>query len=210
MADPAVVEIVVRLALAVGLAGLLGAERELADQPAGLRTHALVSLGAALFTVAGTGIAGTDPTRVAAQVVTGVGFLGGGAILREGATVKGLTTAASLWVAAAVGLAAGLGAYGAASAATLVAIVVLFVLKLVEDRLLPRRVRQQVTLHAAEDASLVEVTGQAARLLPTITVRRVSGRAVTMRVRLPHRVDLAELADRMGALPGVTRVEVER
>ena len=108
-----------RLLVATALAGVIGLERELDAQAAGFRTHVLVGLGAGLFTVVGTGLDGSDPTRIAAQVVTGVGFLGAGAILHSGVTVRGLTTAASLWVAAAAGVACGLGSLVPATAGTL-------------------------------------------------------------------------------------------
>ena len=101
MENADLVVIIVRLGLSVVFGAVIGLERELAAQPAGLRTHILVALGAALFTLVGTEVAGTDPTRIAAQVVSGVGFLGAGAILREGPTIRGLTTAATLWAAAA-------------------------------------------------------------------------------------------------------------
>lgn len=100
-----------RLLAAVVLGALVGYERERAGKPAGVRTHGMVSLGAALFAVVslhGFGSAG-DPSRVAAQIVTGIGFLGAGAILHERGGVHGLTTAASLWVTAAIGLAVGVG-----------------------------------------------------------------------------------------------------
>jgi uncharacterized membrane protein YhiD involved in acid resistance len=121
-------ELLLRLVLAVLLGGLLGLERELGRHAAGLRTHILVTLGAAAYTVAGTyGIAGQgtaqDPGRVAAQIVTGVGFLGAGTIWRSSqpdgqGVIYGLTTAASIWVAAAVGMSCGFGLYflGAACA----------------------------------------------------------------------------------------------
>ena len=100
-----------RLLIAVVLGALVGYERERAGKPAGVRTHGMVSLGAALFAVVslhGFGNAG-DPARVAAQIVTGIGFLGAGAILHQRGSVHGLTTAASLWVTAAIGLAVGVG-----------------------------------------------------------------------------------------------------
>jgi putative Mg2+ transporter-C (MgtC) family protein len=104
-----------RLLLAAVLGGAIGAERELSDQAAGLRTHMLLTIGACLFTLIsaygfGSG-PGTDPSRLAAQIVTGIGFLGGGAIVRHGLTVKGLTTAASIWATASVGVAVGAGDY---------------------------------------------------------------------------------------------------
>src|SRR5690348_7809892 len=103
--------VLLQVAVAALLGAAIGFEREIGSQPAGLRTHMLVSLGAGLFTLAGAEVMHTDPTRVAAQVVTGVGFLGGGAIFKEGLSVRGLTTAASLWVTAAAGLAVGLRAW---------------------------------------------------------------------------------------------------
>jgi putative Mg2+ transporter-C (MgtC) family protein len=141
------IDLFLRILLAAGLGAAVGLERELSDQPAGFRTHILVSLGAALFTVAGaygvaalTGEPSTrfDPTRVAAQVVTGIGFLGAGAIIQQGVNVRGLTTAASLWVTAAIGLAVGIGYYQAAIVTTVVAIVALVVLKPIERGILRR------------------------------------------------------------------------
>jgi putative Mg2+ transporter-C (MgtC) family protein len=111
--------IVARLLGAAVLGALIGLEREIHEHPAGMRTHLLVSVGSAGFTVLSIeafSAPGADPARVAAQIVTGVGFLGAGAILKEGATIRGLTTAASLWAVAAVGMAAGAGAWGAALA----------------------------------------------------------------------------------------------
>ncbi|MBI4729743.1 MAG: MgtC/SapB family protein [Acidobacteria bacterium] len=139
--------VAVRLLVAAALGGLVGIERELKEQPAGLRTHMLVSLGACLFTLVSaygfseflarpsTTAVRADVTRVASQVVVGIGFLGGGAILRHGASVRGLTTAASLWVTAAVGLAVGAGFYTGAGVAAGLAVVALAVLKPIEGRL---------------------------------------------------------------------------
>jgi putative Mg2+ transporter-C (MgtC) family protein len=112
---PTDLELLGRLVVAAALGGAIGAERELNDQAAGLRTHMLLTIGACLFTLIsaygfGQGI-GTDPSRLAAQIVTGIGFLGGGAIVRHGLTVKGLTTAASIWATASVGVAVGAGDY---------------------------------------------------------------------------------------------------
>src|SRR5687767_8983052 len=120
--------VLLQIVVAAGLGAAVGLERELGAQPAGLRTHMLVSVGAALFTLAGADIVGGDPTRIAAQVVTGIGFLGGGAILREGASIRGLTTAASLWVTAAIGLAVGLHWWYAATATTVLALAVLWLM----------------------------------------------------------------------------------
>ena len=134
-------ELTARLVVALLLGGVIGWERELQRMPAGFRTHALVSLGSAIFTVisayAFTG-PGSDPTRIAAQIVFGIGFLGGGAILHYGGTVRGLTTAASLWSVAAVGMAAGAGLYIVAAVSTVLVIIGLEVFQRVE-RIVKRR-----------------------------------------------------------------------
>jgi putative Mg2+ transporter-C (MgtC) family protein len=134
-------EIVGRLLLAAALGAALGAEREADGQDAGLRTHLMLALGAAVFGVVSVGAwdafvtersatnVQVDVTRVASYVAAGIGFLGGGAILKQAGGVRGLTTAASLWVAAAVGLAAGVGAWVAASTATVAALVSLAALR---------------------------------------------------------------------------------
>jgi putative Mg2+ transporter-C (MgtC) family protein len=134
-------EALLRIALAGVLGGLIGLERELRERQAGLRTHLLVAVGAALFTIAGAYGFGTvriDPTRVAAQIVTGVGFLGAGAIIRQGFSIRGLTTAATLWVVAAVGLACGAGYYSGAVITTGVVLLALWPLRLVAYRILSR------------------------------------------------------------------------
>jgi putative Mg2+ transporter-C (MgtC) family protein len=124
-------EMVLRLILATVLGGCIGYQRERAHKPAGLRTHILISLGSALFTVVsifGFGNQGVDASRIAAGVVTGVGFIGAGVIFRgmRGDMVMGLTTAASIWVSAAVGLAAGAGMYIVAPVVTILTVLVLF------------------------------------------------------------------------------------
>jgi putative Mg2+ transporter-C (MgtC) family protein len=142
-------ESLLRLALAAALGGLIGMERELREREAGLRTHLLVAVGSALFTIvsaygfdaflkSGASVVQTDPTRIAAQIVTGIGFLGAGAIIRQGFSVRGLTTAATLWVVAAVGLAAGAGYYSAAVITTALVLVALYPLRIVAFRILRR------------------------------------------------------------------------
>ena len=125
---------VLRLIVAALLSAVIGLERELRQQDAGLRTHMLVGLGAALF--ASVGIAmGSDPTRIAAQVVSGIGFLGAGAIFRSGETIRGLTTAAGLWLVAAVGVSAGSGLIQLAVIATVVGLAILYGLSPLVDRI---------------------------------------------------------------------------
>src|SRR5216110_4065643 len=139
-------EILGRVALAAALGAVLGLERELREREAGLRTHLLVSVGSALFTIvsaygfrefltSGQSVIRADPTRIAAQIVTGIGFLGAGAIIRQGLSVRGLTTAASLWVVAAIGMASGAGYYSGAVIATVVVLVSLWPLRIFAHRI---------------------------------------------------------------------------
>ena len=127
-------ELAARLVVALLLGAAIGFEREMDRQPAGFRTHSLVALGSALFTIISAyGFAGaTDPTRIAAQIVSGIGFIGAGTILHHRGGVRGLTTAASLWSVAAVGMAAGAGLLVMAAVGTVLIVVVLFVLERVE------------------------------------------------------------------------------
>ena len=142
-------EILGRVALAAALGAVLGLERELRDREAGLRTHLLVSVGSALFTIvsaygfkefltSGANVVRADPTRIAAQIVTGIGFLGAGAIIRQGLAVRGLTTAATLWVVAAIGMASGAGYYSAAVITTGVALLALWPLRALAYRTVGR------------------------------------------------------------------------
>jgi putative Mg2+ transporter-C (MgtC) family protein len=154
--------IALRLGLALLLGGLLGLERELRGHAAGLRTHLLVCLGSCLFTLvsiaAGGSAVGSEPsvvradiTRIASQVVVGIGFLGGGAILRHGTSIHGLTTAANLWLTASVGLAAGLGFFFGASVTVGLALLVLSGLRPVE-RLIERfRKHHRIARESPED-----------------------------------------------------------
>jgi putative Mg2+ transporter-C (MgtC) family protein len=127
-------DVFLRLALAAGLGGAIGLEREYRQKPAGIRTNMLIGLGSALFAILSVevGTAGGSPDRIAAQVVTGIGFLGAGAILRSGQNVMGLTTAATIWVNAAIGMASGLGLYTVAAGGATLTLVVLALLPLME------------------------------------------------------------------------------
>src|SRR3954447_8172381 len=133
---PSEAQLVLRLLLAAGLTGALGIERELTEQPAGVRTHMLVGMGAALFAIVSAygfaalsptpgSAAAFDPTRIAAQIVVGIGFLGAGVIVKSGGSVRGLTTAASFWITAAIGTAAGFGMILIALATTVITLVAL-------------------------------------------------------------------------------------
>jgi putative Mg2+ transporter-C (MgtC) family protein len=128
------VDLIQRLLLAAAIGGLIGAERELHRKNAGFRTNILIALGAAIFTIAGITLAppSGDPTRIAAQIVTGIGFLGAGAILRNRDGVHGITTAATVWVNAALGVAAGGGQFHLAIIGGAIVLMVLLVLGPIE------------------------------------------------------------------------------
>ena len=136
------IDLSIRLVIAAVLGLAIGFEREIHGHPAGLRTHMLVALGSALFTVLSirgflgeAGAAPVDPTRIAAQIVSGIGFLGAGAILKDGIVIRGLTTAASLWATSAVGMAAGASEYVIAAVAAGVIVVSLWPINAIADRL---------------------------------------------------------------------------
>ena len=135
-------ELVTRLLTAAVLGAVMGVERELRQKSAGLRTNILIAVGSAVFTLMSyelaAGVQGADPGRLAAQIVTGIGFLGAGAIIRRDGGVQGLTTAATVWVNAAVGIAAGGGEYHLAVITTMVTVAVLLVLQPME-RAIDRR-----------------------------------------------------------------------
>jgi putative Mg2+ transporter-C (MgtC) family protein len=127
-------EAFLRLALAAVLGGAIGLEREFRHKPAGLRTNMLIAIGSALFSILSVdlGAGAGSPDRIAAQVVTGIGFLGAGAILRSGENIHGLTTAATIWVNAAIGMAAGLGSYTVATVAAAITLGVLALMPVME------------------------------------------------------------------------------
>ena len=219
-------ELAARLAVAAALTAAIGFERELRDRGAGLRTHLLVGLGAALFTIVSgygwsevvgevSGARDFDPTRIAAGIVAGVGFLGAGAIIRHGLTVAGLTTAATLWVTAAIGLAAGTGWYSAAGVTTGLVLLGLWPLRVLEGRLdrAGKGVAYIVELElvdtrAATDA--IELLEQGGAEIRDVDLRREQDR---MRVR----VDLVQspdafrgIVDAIGDLERVQRVRWSR
>ena len=214
-------ELALRVGAAIVLGGLVGFEREFSDQPAGFRTHILVSLGAMLFTVVGAYGIGEfasddinfDPTRIAAQVVSGIGFLGAGAILREGLNVKGLTTAAALWVTAAIGVAVGLGYWAGAALTTVGAVVALYGLKRLGRMVFPKMKRgyHRFVIDLEPQANLGDLASVVERHEGRVHSMRIdtgdSGeRHVVADIRLPGSTG-STLADALHSLPGVTGVE---
>ena len=212
-------EVVLRLALAAVLGAAIGLEREIREREAGLRTHLLVSLGSALFTIvsaygfhaflaSGQSVVRADPSRIAAQIVTGIGFLGAGAIIRQGLSVRGLTTAATLWVVAAIGLATGAGYYSAAVVTTVLVIVSLWPLRILAHRIFvrfrPDRERLLVDLEPGRSAApvLEAVERAGGRVESLWFAGDDERRSVALEVEFPERGRVAAVSA-VGDLDGV-------
>jgi putative Mg2+ transporter-C (MgtC) family protein len=205
-------EILLRVVLAAVLGGAIGFERELREREAGLRTHLLVSVGAALFTMV-SAYAWTDwrfsnesglifdPTRIAAQIVTGIGFLGAGAIIRQGLSIRGLTTAATLWVVAAIGMSTGAGYYAAAVITTVLVLVSLWPLRVAafrfSERWRPEEGRLALELGPGATAvSVLEAVEQAGAKVRSLEFEEEGdSRRIDMRVRLQTGHAAAEVID---------------
>jgi putative Mg2+ transporter-C (MgtC) family protein len=223
MVDLPVWELLLRLAAAALLGGLIGFEREVSGQPAGVRTHLLVSLGAALFTAAGAyGLMDFesatnlryDPTRIAAQVVTGIGFLGAGAIIQSGITIRGLTTAAGLWVAAGVGMVTAFGYWAAALGATVIAVGALYGLKALDRRIVRMIVGRHVylaltTTEEFDIATLEHLVEEHGGRLLSFKVRAETDaqRHLSATVRLGENTKPVDLARAASELPGIIDVD---
>ena len=224
MPEHGTLDVVLRLGLAAVLGGAVGFEREIREREAGLRTHLLVCVGSALFTLVSAyawadwsfsterGIV-FDPTRIAAQIVTGIGFLGAGAIIRQGLSVRGLTTAATLWLVAAIGMASGAGYWEAAIIATVGAIITLWPLRIAAHRVVSR-IRPE-----DEQRLVVELSGQqgAAPVLASLedlggTVLQFQlsesrgGRELVVTVDFREQVEASKVAGRLAELEHVTGV----
>ncbi|HRX58671.1 MAG TPA: MgtC/SapB family protein [Eubacteriales bacterium] len=209
-----------RVLLAAVLAGVIGYEREHVQRNAGMRTHILVAVGAALVMCCGEylmkkfGSTSIDPARMGAQVISGIGFLGAGTIIKEGISVRGLTTAASLWCVSCIGLAAGCGSYLLAIAVSVVVIIVLRVLRNMahNQRKKSNRIIMQIVL-SMEGNSLVSLQGDLQRMgcvIEEFSFAIDAGhlkRHVYLHLLLPNRSDLTPLMECLSKIEGVVSVE---
>lgn len=216
-------EIVLRLGASVLFGGVIGFERGYNDHPAGLRTHTLVALASTVFMILSLhalhveypthpGVSVTfDPTRIASYVVAGIGFLGGGAIARTGFKVKGLTTAASLWLVTATGMSVGVGLYLLAFAGTLLGISVLTLFRLIERRP-EKRITRRIALHcdaSARLSALLEHVAHAGIKPETYDVDRSiadGAMILTIEIRQPVSADLATHIATLSTAPGLLRI----
>lgn len=209
------VDMSTRLLVAAVFGAMIGLEREIHGHQAGVRTHMLVSLGSAIFTVlsiygfhavAGTG--SVDPSRISAQIVTGIGFLGAGAIIKFGTNVRGLTTAASLWVVAAVGLAAGTGSYFVAAVGTALAMLSLWPVHRLVARLElsgGRVVRVRLGLKKLESLAAVSqvLLSNRVEILSVQSEKSKGGHFMDLELRLPVRGLDHKVISELGQLLGV-------
>lgn len=220
-------EVVFRVVIGALLGALVGLEREMRGQVAGFRTHTLVAMGSTLFTLvslygfepffedAGGQPYTFDPSRVAAQIVVGIGFLGAGAIMRHGSSVKGLTTAASLWVVAAMGLAVGAGFWAGALAVSLMLLVVLRGFRPAEKLLMrwfyPEDAKLTISIdpHTLDSAQLIHDLEEGEIRVRQITSVKAAEDAmkVTLAIGITRRASANEIVERIRRLSGVTAVE---
>lgn len=220
------VEMLLRIVAGAALGGVIGYERDVHGRPVGLRTHLIVAMAAATFMVVSTqfaylqeyahgGVVEVDGSRIAASVVSGIGFLAGGAILKTGMTIQGLTTAAGLWLVTAIGLCAGGGMYVEAAAVTLLGVAALTALRRFEDK--DDRVvrRLSLVLSAKESVGVPELLAGLADLGVDLAeveydchLDDVHGTSMTFDVKVPQGVGTTGLLAHLESLPGVRRVQL--
>lgn len=219
-------EMLLRMAVGTIAAGVIGSERERSGHAAGLRTHLLVGLTSTLFMLVSTqfyyfqsydkgDLISTDPSRIAASVVTGIGFLGAGAILRTGLNIQGLTTAASLWLVAALGLAAGGGMFLETAAATGTSLVALVLLRRVEDKR-GRLVRWRAELRLGSAALVGQIREELRALgVPVLEVEyqrdlQINESGLVLELHLSDENALTAILARLEALPDVRSLKLLR
>lgn len=216
-------QIAIRLLLAAALGAIVGFERERQNQPAGLRTHIILAVGSALAMILSISVplmyhsqtGSADPTRLAAQVVSGIGFLGAGAILRFGTNIKGLTTATSLWTMAIVGLTVGAGLFYPALGTTLLLLVSLTLLNIVEKRLIRSYTLWTITLEATDHPGLPDefhriVVQLDQRVKAMGFTKDIPEKLMTIEatVQTVESENVGRLVDALSALPGARSVRV--
>lgn len=214
-------EIVFKLTLACILGGLIGLERESLNRPAGLRTYTLVCVGSALAMIVSLDMyfeyyknVNADPGRIAAQVVSGIGFLGAGTIMREGATVRGLTTAAGLWVVACIGLAVGAGLYAPAIATTILILFILIYFIRIEERFTGMREYKGIVIVVQDGPGQVgaigSLLGDLGVLIKNIQLSRVENKddlEIELLIHVPPNLTLQQVIDELSMIKGFRSIE---
>ena len=202
-----------KLLLAALLGGIIGIEREIRDKPAGLRTNMLICMGSALFMTVSTRAAemlGGDPLRIAAQIVTGIGFLGAGAVLHSHGFVVGLTTAATIWVVSGVGMALGAGMYTVAIFATAITLVTLYFLSFIEEKIQGRKMYNYALVvsdlhHALE--SINKVLLESSVSAASFTFKKKADHCRIWFNLLASREANLKIIQQLSAIPEITQVE---
>ncbi len=228
-------EFIIRLFMALVLGFALGLERELTNKYAGLRTHILVTLGACIFTIISiygfptfaqgdnvilhqaTGI--RDTSRVAAQIVTGIGFIGAGTVLRNGPMVFGLTTAATLWIAASIGMACGAGMYGISIFATVLSVAVLTLIRIFEKQFLPSSSKQskrcRIIIHCAGDdvKKIHDYLGSKVDCMYEFTSKKLIENPIKSKIsstfEVGHKKVVKELYDNLNVLADLDSITIQ-
>jgi putative Mg2+ transporter-C (MgtC) family protein len=214
--------VVVRLLVSLLLSGIIGWERQRNNQAAGLRTHILICLGATLLMMVSIYIPQTffnfkngDPGRIAAQVVSGIGFLGAGAIFRLGASVKGLTTAATIWVSAALGLAVGVGMYQGAVYVTFLVLFVLEVLEMVEKKFFAKHSLRVLRLHfqttEVDSKEVVRILRKHGIKTQSVSIDQLLGSSETklkLLIQLPKESDIKLFYKELNHLPMLDQISL--
>jgi len=213
----------VRILVSFFIGMLIGIERETHDQPAGLRTHILISIGATVVMLISifipqtfTNLQNGDPGRIAAQVVSGIGFLGAGAILKYGADVKGLTTAASIWAMAALGLAVGAGMYIIGFIGAAVILFALTVMNLFEKRVFKERTVRKIELYIKKKDSNIQalkdiLKGQDIRIISTGFERNINDAndKIVFLVGVTRKIDIQKLSNNFEKQAGIVSIKVD-
>ena len=212
-------EMLLRLTVSMVLGGAIGFERERDSQPAGLRTHMILVMGSCLAMILSINMsanAGSDPARLAAQVISGIGFLGAGAILRSGFNVKGLTTATTVWTTAIIGLAVGYGYYLVGVFTTVLVLVVLTLVSLFEKKFIRRNVIRIIKVDAVDNPHIFrtvrkEISRNAVQILSYKTQRSLKSGHVRVEfiARLERNEKIENLMETISKIDGVRNIRIE-
>ncbi len=213
------IDIIIRLIISSICGSIIGFQREIADRPAGFRTHVLVCIGSALIMMVSIypfiGEMRADPSRIASGVITGIGFLGAGTIIRQGSIVKGLTTAASLWTIAGVGLAIGAGFYFAAIATTILVLLVLSGFKIIETRFLKTKGTEFIVVRMQDRPGMLGKVGANLGEL-SVNIRNIEMTqeqegiaSIRLTVDIPRGVFTETVIENLSGIEGIKTVQWE-
>jgi len=217
-------EILLRIILSVVFGFAIGFEREITGKFAGLRTHILVCLGACVFTVisiygfkfvTAEGVSGiNDPARIAAQIITGIGFIGAGTVMRHGTSISGITTAATLWVVASIGMACGCGMFILAGCSTLVSLAVLISVRHFEKRFLYSKLRSDRTVNisfagsAANSEAIMKAVRENFKIINKIEKRTMGEDEFTYKINVFTQKPIIKINEILNGLPNITALEI--